>query len=338
MGKQKRDFFERRNFFLGLVLFFLVTSFFTLGFYFLGGRPVGEETGEQIFAIPPGENLKLTALRLEEEGLIRNWLVFLATAYQQGLNQKIQAGEFYLSVSMTTSEIAHRLTRGSSDVWITIVPGVRAEQVALVVKKELVNFDSIWLAKLKAAEGYLTPDSYLIPKQADWEIFWQIIKDNYDLKVTENILEQAEERGIREEELIILASLVEREAKTASDRREVAGVLLNRLNSDWPLQVDASIQYALASLNCPDNFLDQCVWWPRVAADDINQAVSAYNTYLNKGLPPAPICSPSSVSIEAVAQAPLNSPFWYYLSDQQGKIHLAKNLAEHEENVNRYLR
>ena len=293
---------------------------------------------EQPFIIPPGESLESTALRLEEEGLVRNWLVFLVTVYRQGLNRKIQAGDFYLSKAMTTLEVARRLTHGSSDVWITIVPGVRAEQVALVIKEKLTNFGPDWLVKLKEAEGYLAPDSYLVPRQADWEIFWQIISKNYNLKVTESILEQARERDLGQRELIILASLVEREAKTAGDRREVAGVLLNRLSSGWPLQIDASVQYALASLNCQDSSLDQCVWWPKVTADDIDQVASSYNTYLNKGLPPAPICNPSLESIEAVAQAPLNSPFWYYLSDRQGGIHLAKTLTEHEGNISHYLR
>lgn len=341
MGKKKKSLFRWWYFSLGLVLFFLIVSLFASGIYFLGIRPVGTEAGEQVFVIPSGESLKSTALRLEEEGLVKNWLVFLAAVYQQGLNRKIQAGEFYLSPAMTTPEIARRLTRGSNDVWITIVPGVRAEQVALIIKENLPNFDSSWLLELKRAEGYLMPDSYLVPKQADWKTFWEIISKNYRLKVTESILTQAEERGLDQKELIILASLVEREAKTTSDRREVAGILLNRLNLDWPLQVDASVQYALASLNCQDrplDQLDQCVWWPKITADDIGRTVSSYNTYLNKGLPSAPICNPSLESIEAVAQAPLDSPFWYYLSDQQGEIHLAKTLAEHEENINRYLR
>ncbi len=337
MGIEIKNLFRRWTFSLGLVLLFLFSFLFALGFYCFNLRPVGVESQEQTFVIFPGESLKSIAVRLEKEGLVRNSWVFLATVYRRGLSRKIQAGDFHLFSTMTTGEVIDNLTCGSSDVWVTIVPGTRAEQIALVLKEKLTNFNSDWLDSLRENEGYLVPDSYLVPKDTDWEVFWQIIDKNYNLKVTEDILSQAKERGLGEEELIILASLVEREAKTPADRQAVAEVLLNRVNHGWPLQVDASVQYVLASLRCSDNLVDQCVWWPKVSATDIKEAASSYNTYQNKSLPPGPICNPSVGSVEAVARASQNSPFWYYLSDHQGKIHLAKTLSEHEENINQYL-
>jgi len=113
---------------------------------------------------------------------------------------------------------------------------------------------------------------------------------------------------------------------------------LNRINNSWPLQVNAGVQYALANQRCNLGVPSQCVWWPKITPGDIKIIVSSYNTYQSQNLPPRPICNPSPGAIEAVANAPKDSPFWYYISDQSGKIHLAKTLIEHEENINRHLR
>ncbi|MGI6278211.1 MAG: endolytic transglycosylase MltG [Patescibacteria group bacterium] len=293
---------------------------------------------ETMFVISSGENLNSVASRLEKAGLIKKAWPFIILVQKEGLSQKIQAGSFRLSPAMTAEEIAKNLISGSLDVWVTIIPGTRAEEVALVLKEKLSGFDEIWFENLKANEGYLMPDSYLIPQNASWDNFWQIIKNNYQAKVDEATLLKAQDRGLNEEALIVLASLAEREAKTQSDQQIIAGILLNRIRNDWPLQVDATVQYALANQNCQRSHPAQCVWWPKATSQDIKTISSPYNTYQNKALPPGPICNPSPGAIEAVANAPQDSPYWYYLSGSSGELHLAKTLAEHEENINRYLR
>ena len=322
------------GFFIFLVLVFL--GFFL---YFSNLRaPDPTDREEKSFVISSGEGLKSIAYRLEQAGLIRNSWAFIVLVYQQNLDQKIQAGDFWLSASMPAKEIAQELTSGSLDTWVTIIPGFRAEEVALVLKEKLSGFDKVWFENLKVKEGYLMPDSYLVPKNASWADFWQIINKNYQSKVSEEILIKAKNQGLNEEELIILASLAEREAKSRADQRAVAGVLLNRIRNNWPLQVDASVQYALANKSCPRDYPVSCVWWPKITGQDTRTIVSAYNTYQNSGFPPGPICSPSFGAIEAVVEAPQNSPYWYYISDSSGKLHLATTLTEHEENINRYLR
>ena len=131
------------------------------------------------------------------------------------------------------------------------------------------------------------------------------------------------------EEIIILASILEREAGDKSQMRQVAGVLENRLSIKMPLQVDATLQYIKGYSQVEKN------WWATPLAADKNLK-SAYNTYLNPGLPPGPIANPGVAAIEA-ALDPAKSDYLFYLHDQ-GVIYLAKTLSEHNANVNKYLR
>ncbi len=282
---------------------------------------------EKLFIISPGESLTSVARRLEEAALIRNRYTFIIKTKLAGLDKKIQAGDFELSSQMSAEDILQKLVRGRSDVWITIIPGMRAEEVLTVMKRELA-VTSEWKEYFQKKEGKILPDSYLIPRDADKEQAWQIIVANFEQK-TQPLLAQAEGQGLTPKEALILASIVERETdKDSAD--QVAAVLLNRLQADWPLQADATVQYALASQRCQT--LD-CDWWAVPTGQNVKEVESAYNTYKNTGLPPTPICNPSLQSIEAVIEAPSDSPYWYYLSDRSGKIHFSKTLAEHEEKI-----
>jgi len=292
---------------------------------------------EQMFVISSGESLVSIGRRLKEAGLIKNDKVFLFEARRMGLTTQIEAGDFRLSPVMGLRELILALTSGSVDIWMTIIPGWRAEQVAVELKEEIVGFEPSWIETLKEKEGYLFPDSYLIPKTATLGGVLKIINRNYNRKVTPRIIEEAKIRGLSEDELVILASLVEREAKIIDDRYQVAAVLLNRINADWPLQVDATIQYAVASDNCQNSISGNCNWWLSISGSHVRQVGSPFNTYKYKGLPPTPICNPSLQSIEAVIKAPLDSPYWYYLSDEKGRVHLSKTLKEHEENIKQFL-
>ena len=131
-------------------------------------------------------------------------------------------------------------------------------------------------------------------------------------------------------QVITLASLIEREAKTDSSRKIVAGILYNRLGIDMALQVDATLQYIKGYNPIHKD------WWAPPLAQDKN-IDSLYNTYKYPGLPPGPICSPSLSSIEA-ALNPSSSNYLYYITDNQGNMHYAVSFDQHNKNVNTYLR
>ncbi len=183
-------------------------------------------------------------------------------------------------------------------------------------------FISEFLRASESKEGYLFPDTYLFPKEASASSIVAKMVGTYNNK-TKNLKNQS---GLTNKDAVILASLIERETKTNEERPMVAGIMLNRLNAGMPLQIDASVQYAVGTAKD---------WWPILTLDDIS-TVSPYNTYKNKGLPPAPIANPGLSSLEA-AFAPEDSDYWYYIHDPDGVIHYARTLAEHNSNIAKYL-
>jgi UPF0755 protein len=123
-----------------------------------------------------------------------------------------------------------------------------------------------------------------------------------------------------------MASIIERETKTNEERPVVAGILWKRLENDWPLQVDATLQYAIANSE---------TWWPILTKEDL-EINSSYNSYKFTVLPPTPIASPGLSSIKASAN-PQDSDYWFYIHDPEAQIHYAETIEEHNNNIRKYL-
>jgi len=312
---------------------FIVVGAVAASFYWLWQTSPPDPRGEEkIFVINRGEPTSEIARRLEKDGLIRSKFVFLAVVYQQGLMGKAQAGSFRLSPAMASGEIARLLTKGRLDQWLTVVEGLRREEIAQLAERELSIPVKEFLAASKGKEGYLFPDSYLVPLGATAEKLVTMMERNFKKK-TENTLPLAQRKGLNINQWITLASLVEREAKNDRDRALVAGIMIKRWENGWPLQVDATVQYAKATVTCREKA--DCRWWPPVGGADLKMN-SPYNTYRQLGLPPGPICNPSLSSLKAVADYQL-SDYWFYLSDSQGKIHFSTSLKEHKQKIAQYL-
>lgn len=309
-----------------LTILVLIFGYFV---YVEGGLPVDKtNTGTQIFTVQKGEGLYSITKRLSTEGLIRNRLVFLAIAKQVGIEKNIQAGDFKLSKRLTAQQIAEQLTHGTEDEWITIIEGMRKEEIAMKLKDQFSISEITFIEN--AREGELFPDTYLIPKQATEEQIIEIMQNNFKAKIAEARKQYPFEKR-SDREALILASLVEREAKFPEDRLLVASIIAKRAANDWPLQIDATIQYALGYQR------QEKTWWKRhLTLEDI-KADSSYNTYQKTGYPPAPICNPGLASIKAALGADPNTPYWYYVNDSKGRIRPAKTLEEHNENIRKYI-
>lgn len=273
------------------------------------------------------------AQRLKKDGFIRNPLVFRLLVMKKGIAHKIQAGSFSLSPSFSTEVIAETLTHGTADVWLTFPEGWRKEEYAALLATKIEDFDTQKFIS-QAEEGSLFPDTYLIPKKATVEKILAIFKINFQKKLTATLIAKGVQKGLTRQPIIILASLVEREVRTSADRAKVAGILIKRLRADWPLQVDATLQYLQASQKCQGKPLD-CDWWPKALAET-KKVKSSYNTYLYQGLPVGPICNPGLNALEAVVNFE-ESDYWFYLSDSSGKIHYASTSSEHNQNITQYL-
>jgi len=286
-----------------------------------------------IFTVKKGEPLSSVCSRLEEARLVKNAAAFKLLVLSKNLSKKIQAGDFRLSASMAASEIAEALTHGSVDVWITFPEGWRREEYAARLEANFPGFDkNQFLSLTEKAEGSLFPDTYLIPHEATTEEIVNILLNNFDKKAKDEAEKAAKSSGLTVKQVLTMASIVEREAR-GKDRPIVAGILLKRLQNNWPLQTDATIQYALGSLRCQKSL--NCDWWKPLLPGEV-KTPSSYNTYENKGLPPGPICNASLSSIMAVA-SPVATDYWFYLTDQEGQNHYAKTGGEHAANVAKYL-
>ena len=310
-----------------LFLFILISISFYL-FYEEGSLPVNKLSKEtKTFIIKSGEPLDTITNNLASDGLIRNKIVFYLVVKKLGLERKIQAGEFKISENMNAEQVANNLTHGSIDTSITLIEGMRKEEMAQIISKTLDIPEIEIMSKTK--EGYIFPDTYQVPKNASSDVVLTIIKNNQKfVKALQNIKKQTK---LTEKQSLILASLVEREARQPSTREKIAGIILKRYLADWPLDLDASLQYILGYQT------NEKSWWKINLTDEDKNIDSPYNTYKNKGLPPEPICSPSLSSLEAVINADPSTPYWFYLTDNQGVMRYAVTLEEHEANVQKYL-
>jgi UPF0755 protein len=325
----------RRKNIVGLFLKKFKIVFLIILLAFLGGffwwqwvsSPVApEEKSAKTFLIKKGEALDSIAQRLGQEELIRSPWAFKIIIFTKKISSSIQAGSFRLSPSLTTQELALSLTHGTIDVWLTFPEGWRKEEIARRLEANLDNFSSEKFLDLTTGlEGYLFPDTYLIPKSASPEEVVKIFQNNFENKA-KPLLEEKPHPNLSQNEVLTLASLVEREARSEEDRKAVAGILLKRLQNQWPLQVDATIQYFKGS---------EDDWWPEVDKKDL-AFDSPFNTYKYLGLPPAPICNPGLSALRAVLE-PKETDFWFYLSDKQEKIRFAQTTEEQQENIANYL-
>lgn len=296
-----------------------------------GSLPVDSNNPEPtIFVVQKGSSVSTIARSLENEKLIRSRLVFYLLVKAKGLEKRIQYGDFRLTRQMSAGEIANELTHGTTDVWVTIIEGIRTEEIAAILSKELNIPESVFLQEAVNKEGYLFPDTYLLPKTISAAEVVKTLEDNFYQKVDKTVQEKLFSQNLSLEEAVILASLLEREAQSLEDKQMVAGILLNRLAINMALQVDATVQYALGYSSVEQT------WWKKNLTTDDLKVESPYNTYLYPGLPVSPIANPGLESIQAVAE-PIESDYLYYLTDNNGLMRYAKTHEQHINNIAKYL-
>lgn len=312
-----------------LAIFFVVL----FAYVFTQYQPVSAGIQPEVrFVIPRGQAVSVIAGRLVQAGLIRNPLLFRIELKRLGLENTIQAGSFELSPSMTLAEIAEIMTVGSEDIWVTIPEGWRVEEIAQsLTEQELSSFNEAEFLELSAtSEGMLFPDTYLLPREATANTVYSLLTNTFEQKISHDLATEIAASDRSFEELLIMASLLEREARGYEEMRQVAGVLWKRIDLGMPLQVDATLQYVKGY-----NPIEQSWWVPPLGID--RQLNSPYNTYQNPGLPLGPISNPGLDAFRA-ALNPARTDSLFYIHDREGGIHFAETLDQHNANVNRYLR
>lgn len=317
-----------------LFLIFLSLFFFTLwAIYF----PV--ESGskrEIVFEIKKGEGGREVSFNLKKEGLIRFGIPFRLYIYFKGYSKKIQAGFFSLSPAMNIPKIVEKFVKGEVIIEkITIIEGWNKTEIANYLEEKGIVKSQDFLEKIKLIywrekyeflkqidnfyakdlEGYLFPDTYFVKKGVGVKEIVEMMLENFDKKLSKELREEIERQKKTIFEIIIMASMLEKEVKTLEDKKLVSGILWKRLENKIPLQVDATITYITGKKTT------------KISKEDL-QIDSPYNTYKYLGLPPGPISNPGLESILA-AIYPIESEYWYYLSTPEGKTIFSKTLKEH---------
>lgn len=318
---------------LGLILIFWIWNPF---WRFDLDEAVDLSSTEQVpFDIATGESVVDTAKHLEEAELIVDSGSFVKALKAWGLDQQLCAGRFILSPGMTLEEIIKMITGTcNGNIAITIPEGwasydidAKLADLGLIQAGEFLDcmetciFDYTFLEEVESLEGYLFPDTYFVnPSEFTVEGFINQLLQNFDEKITEEHEEAIEESGRTLEEVIIIASMIEKEVK--SEKNIVSGILWKRLDEDWFLGVDAALNYL--------------VGYRELTAEDL-ALDTPYNLRTHLGLPPSAISNPGIESIEAAIH-PEESPYWFYLTPWGSEeVIFSETNEEHEENIEIYL-
>ena len=296
--KPKTDWFWVQAFFVvvGIILFFFLIYFFFFS------APTDFPKGA-VINIEKGESLRSLSLDLKQKKIIRFRVLFNTFVILFGGEKHIAEGGYLFEEKSSVFEVARRIAykdRHLASVKITIPEGFDTKQIAETASEKLKNFNKENFFT-EAKDGYLFPDTYFFfSSDTEKEVF-DYMTENFNKK-TKPLEREFISSGKGKENIIIMASIIERESKGDSDRGYISGILWNRISKNMPLQVD-----------------------------------SAPETYKKNGLPKEPICNPGLSAIEA-ALYPKSSPYFYYLHDKSGNIHYAKTFEEHKKNKLKYLK
>lgn len=304
--------------------------------------PLDRNGAEQTFTVEQGESVNSIASRLEVTELIRNADAFRSYLIYSGLDTTIQSGEYKLTPAMSAIEIARKLQDATpAEVTFVILPGWRMEEIAASLPTSGLTFspeefltaaqsphtDFDFLATAITTEGFLYPDSYIVPRGVTADVFVNGLLRNFALHLTPDLTNEYQRKGLTVYQAVTLASIVEREAVHDEEKPWIASVYWNRYKINMKLDADPTVQYALGFS------LIQQSWWttPLSLIDlDVN---SPYNTYAHVGLPPTPIANPSMEALRAVA-FPEETNYLYFRAkcDGSGYHEFSETFDEHLKN------
>lgn len=305
-------------------------------------RPVDQNGVERVFIITQGESVPSVAGRLEAEGLVHNGDALRDYLIYKGLDVSMQAGNYTLSPAMSIVDIANELQDPApGDATFVVLPGWRLEEVAASIPTSGLNMTPAEFLAVAvshpmgyeffdpsaSSEGYLFPDTYILPRDSTPEELRDALVRNFGLHLTGELREGFARQGLSVYQGVTLASIVEREAIADEEKPVIASVFINRLNAGMKLDSDPTVQYAIGF-----NVAQQ-TWWTNPLSGADLQFISPYNTYQNVGLPPGPIASPGLSALRAVA-FPVDTLYFFFQArcDGSGLHNFAETFEQHLSN------
>lgn len=307
-------------------IFFAIFFIFFLSIYYILFKP--NSLKEPIeFEIKKGEYpLKILKKLKDEKIIFSDKMVYFYLIISKS-DKKIKAGEYLIEPKLNTIDLIKKFTRGEIlKIPITLKEGWTIFDYAKEFsEKNVCTYEEFieetkktpqWL-KAKNMEGFLYPDTYYFSKNSEPKEIINKLHKNFLNKI-KDLRDKIENSNFSIYEIITLASIVEKEAKLEKEKPKIAGVFLNRLEKKMRLEADPTVIYSmnLAGLKVKN-----------LKKDDLKFS-SNYNTYLNYGLPPGPICNPSLSSIKAVLY-PEKSNYYYFVAKGDGSHYFSTNLKEH---------
>jgi UPF0755 protein len=338
---------------LGYFLLVIIMAASVGGYSYWSGineplTPGGEEV---LFTIGPGQGVKQIAMNLRESGLIGSDSLFNIYVWRQGTEKKLKAGNYLLDPGMNIKEIAAVLVGGEvigKEKNLKIIEGWNLDDTERSFAENGFSENGEFIKQAKtrlgdwpfafekpdylsdapdhaSLEGYLFPDTYRVYEDASPEDIIKRALENFGRKLTPELREEIDRQGRSIFDIVVLASIIEKEVRSPEDRKIVAGLLYKRMEIGMRLEVDATINFITGKNN------------PGSTREDL-AIDSPYNTYKYYGLPPGPICNPGITAIEA-AVYPEKSPYLFYLNRQDtGETIFSKNYNEHLANKAKYLK
>jgi UPF0755 protein len=309
---------------------------FAAGQLLLG--PPSETSAEIVVEIPRGASLGKVAATLESAGVIRSAVGFELLARYEGRAESLRAGEYALAPSLRAREVLERLAAGAVMTHPVVVPeGLRMEEVAARIEAAGLGSADEFLRVARAPataaaiglpgpslEGYLFPETYQLARGVPESEIARMMVDHF-FGVWRELEPRAKQRGLSMHEVVVLASLVEKETGAPEERPLIAAVFLNRLERGMRLETDPAVIYGIAGF---DGNLR------RVHLED---ATNPYNTYQHGGLPPGPIASPGAASLRAVVE-PAEADYLYFVARNDGTHQFSSRYGDHVRAVNRFQR
>lgn len=297
---------------------------------------------DYVLEIRSGQPLDSILADLADNGLVHDQLLFRNLLIFTGADQRILPGKYLIPAGSNMRDLVINLQDiNASLIDFTILPGWRKEEIAQALPtsglsirmdeflervNQPVNYPKEIAVESISHEGFLMPGRYSFSRSVSVEEFINAFLNRFNKNLNDDLSDAYSEQGLTDYQAVILASIVQREAIMDDEKPLIASVFLNRLNSGMPLQTDPTVQYALGF--SPDHG-----WWKSPLSLQDLQIVSAYNTYMINGLPPAPICNPDITSLKAVAY-PKKSEFLFFRAacDGSGRHKFAKTMEEHSMN------
>ena len=290
------------------------------------------------FVVEKGDTAATVARRLADDGIVSRPIVFLLAVYDAGKEESMQAGTYRVSASMKPPDLAKLFQHAYGDQLVLRVgDGWRLSEIAAEVGKRFpkVKADDFvkaavagpysydFLKDVKAGtplEGFLFPETYFFSPDVNADGIVRTLLDTFQLRAGVAVASASQQRKVKPFDIVIIASIVEREARDRKESATIASVYWNRIRLGMPLQADPTVQYALGD-------------WRELTLQDL-KVDSPYNTYVNPGLPPTPIAAAGEAALIGAAQ-PAQTDYLFFVAkcDGSGDHAFAKTLAEHEQNV-----